>query len=513
MKLRIELPGRLVGAFLALVASALPTGATWSIVAVDARTREVCVASATCLPGNSLQLSVPVVAVGFGAGAAQSLGDPTGVNRQIMFQGFQMGSTPREIFDEIRFNGAGSLANRQYGIVSFTGDPLSFSHADVGAAKDQLTGTVGDITYAIQGNVLTAGSILRFAAQDAFLDTDGDLSQRVMAAMVAAREKGGDGRCSCPQGPQPFSCGAPPPGFEKSAHVAFIVLARIGDTDGPCDNVVGCTSGEYYLDLDVVGGDGTPEDPVDILEKQYDVWRANLVGRPDHILSRARPRAGALPADGVTRTQYFVEVYDVYGNLARKGGADVVATPLNGLTTIVGPTTDYGNGVYSFDVQAGTLPGTESFEVTADDGVVKATLFPYPTLRLDAPIPLHVGQDEVEPYETTTVPVVLNVPEAGDGVYVLLASASGTSPGIPLGPGTVLPLNPGPVFRLMVKGAGKGVLRRTLGTFDPSGRAQIDLVLPAGLMAPLSGWRIDLAAVHVGRSAGVTNADGFDVGY
>ena len=52
-----------------------------------------------------------------------------------------------------------------------------------------------------------------------------------MAAMQAARSMGGDGRCSCSP-TLPTSCGSPPPSFTKSAHIAYMMVARAGDTEG-----------------------------------------------------------------------------------------------------------------------------------------------------------------------------------------------------------------------------------------------------------------------------------------
>jgi ribosomal protein S18 len=57
--------------------------ATWSIVCVDLRTREVGVATATCLESFNLKSAVPVIFVGEGAAAAQSFIDTTGQNRRL----------------------------------------------------------------------------------------------------------------------------------------------------------------------------------------------------------------------------------------------------------------------------------------------------------------------------------------------------------------------------------------------------------------------------------------------
>ena len=111
-------------------------------------------------------------------------------------------------------------------------------------------------------------------------------------ASEAARALGGDGRCSCTVG-APTSCGVPPPNFTKSAHVGFIVLARIGDVDGVCNPTVGCSSGRYYLNLNVIGSNRAP-DPVLTLQADYALWRAALAGRPDQVHSTAALDAPAL---------------------------------------------------------------------------------------------------------------------------------------------------------------------------------------------------------------------------
>ena len=70
-----------------------------------------------------------------------------------------------------------------------------------------VTGEVGDLSYAIQGNVLV-GWLPVLDAETALLNTPGDLATKVMAAMQAARFAGGDGRCSCSNN-NPTGCGEP----------------------------------------------------------------------------------------------------------------------------------------------------------------------------------------------------------------------------------------------------------------------------------------------------------------
>ena len=86
-----------------------------------------------------------------------------------------------------------------------------------------------------------------------------------------------------------------PASFDKSAHVGFLVIGRIGDRMGRCNGNLGCANGRYYLDVNVVGGANDP-DPVDTLIDEYLLWRADLSGRPDGVLSRV-----SITVPGVTR--------------------------------------------------------------------------------------------------------------------------------------------------------------------------------------------------------------------
>ena len=94
-----------------------------------------------------------------------------------------------------------------------------------------MTGRIGNLTYAVQGNILTGACVIQ-AAEDAIRTTDGDIPQRLMAALQAAKLGGGDGRCSCSSA-TPTRCGCPPPTFTKSGHVGFMLSARANDTDDP----------------------------------------------------------------------------------------------------------------------------------------------------------------------------------------------------------------------------------------------------------------------------------------
>jgi uncharacterized Ntn-hydrolase superfamily protein len=355
--------------------------ATWSIVLTDSRTGEVAVASATCLAGFDLKAASPVVVVGKGSAAAQSLVDSTGANRLTIRDGLLAGTAPDMILRQLQVQDP-SFTARQYGIVDTLARALTYTGVDDGAYAGGRKGAIGDVSYAIQGNVLVGPSVLD-AAEREVLESGVDLPATLMRAMLAAAEQGGDGRCSCIYF-DPTGCGDPPPVFKKSAHVGYALDARLGDTDGGCDAQTGCASGGYYLDLNVAFQEGDDLDPVLQLRNQFAAWRDALVGRPDHYRSAAQFAADSLPADGTSTTFARVVLRDWRAQPVVTGGVvvDVSLDPTSTTVPVIGPVADLGGGVFAFQVTASTTPGIARFRVRADDGVRAVLLAPLPSLEI-----------------------------------------------------------------------------------------------------------------------------------
>ncbi|QDU65878.1 hypothetical protein [Engelhardtia mirabilis] len=78
-------------------------------------------------------------------------------------------------------------------------------------------------------------------------------------------------------------------------------------------------------------------------------------------------------------------------------------------------------------------------------------------------------------------------------IYLVLGSASGTSPGIPLG-GFLLPLVADGYFQLTLSEPSSGPLAGTLGVLDGSGFATAGVQVPAGLSPALVGVQLSHAA-------------------
>src|SRR5690606_28853249 len=94
--------------------------------------------------------------------------------------------------------------------------------------------------FAIQGNILASNAVV-LNAVDAFLAAEGDMMDRVMAAMEAADAAGGDRRCSCETRPVPDA-----PCTARTAHVAYLLAAAPTDPEGQSFN-----DGTYSVFLDV----------------------------------------------------------------------------------------------------------------------------------------------------------------------------------------------------------------------------------------------------------------------
>lgn len=488
-----SLTRRLLAGALALPLLAGSALATWSIVVVNTKTGEVAVGTATCLTNTDINRAVPVIVPGFGAGASQSSIDLTGLLRKTIRRSLLEGNTPDQVLaDLFSVNG---LKQRQIGVAALVGTPITHTGTFVGKAKGGVVGVVGDLRYAIQGNVLT-GEEVWLAAEDALINAPGDLSQKLMASMEAARAMGGDGRCSCSQN-DPTSCGAPPAGgFTKSAHTGWVGVARIGDELGICNSTFGCAAGRYFLDLNVSGGQPDP-DPVFVLQDLYDAWRLGQVGRPDQVLSQVESSVQCLVADGATSTTVTIRLADIEGTPLTSGGLDVNAWVLSedpAVTTRT-PVVDHGDGTYSFQVVAGLSAGTDVWRVSVADAAGEVVLQPDVVVPVDPASAFHVGQKTVSASAGAVVPITVNFgPFAAGAPYVILGSASGTSPGTTF-QGFPVALNPDKLYVVSIEDAAPPLFDQTQGVLDTNGRAQGFFLPGAGKLTPLVGSDLHWSAV------------------
>ncbi len=462
--------------------------ATWSIILVNRRTGEVAIASATCLTGFDLQREASVVLVGRGAAAAQSFVDNTGQNRLLIFQQLQAGTDPSQILALLAASDSGHQS-RQYGIVDTQGRAVGFSGTGAGAWAGHLTGVIGDIVYAVQGNVLTGPAVIT-AAEQAIRTTPGDLAEKLMAAMEASRFFGGDGRCSC-NGNSPTQCGAPPASFTKSAHIAYMVVARQGDTDGICNGSVGCANGRYYFNVNVANQTSSAPEPVYQLRAAFLNWRLRNVLRPDHYLSSCAVEPSRLLDDGVTTSRVRLVLRDWRGVQLPFGGAQVAVTQLPGGPALpIGAVVDHGDGTYTIPVGPSAQAGTARLRIVVDDGQGSVQISPAPEIVVGSDS-LWLSEGSINAAAGASVDAVLRGGASfANRPYLLLGSISGTAPGVTLSPSVTLPLVPDGLTYLMLDLAPSTTL---LGGLDAQGRRTVPIAVPPGLFAGLPGGRLDFA--------------------
>ena len=269
---------RAVLLLVSLLALPATASATWSVIAADRSTGRVVIASATCVDrDDQFLMGVQAVVVpGLGVAACQAGVDNTHQNQMLVFRELQKGTEPKAIIELLSPDPA--FQTRQFGIVDLKGRSAGHSGLGNGYVSQDIHGQVPgtEIFYSIQGNILRPGTVVPNAVQ-AFLNTRGAITDRVMAAMEAADGSGGDSRCTCPPWPTDGSKPAIPCA-EKTAHVAYILMAEKGDTNGDSHN-----NGKYTMYLTVsqpapehgpnVIREGENLNPVKTLRMRYDAWR------------------------------------------------------------------------------------------------------------------------------------------------------------------------------------------------------------------------------------------------
>ena len=374
----------LLPALLAVALLTAPLRATWSILVVNTRTGEMVIASATCVDNSDLLNWTPVVLPGIGIAVCQAA-SPTEL-KVLIHDRMLLGHSPERIQNRIE-NKYSNVGGFQYAILDMQGRSLLFTGNTNGAWAGGVTGQVGDLIYSIQGNVL-AGPAVVDEAEAAFLSTNGDLGQRVMAAMEAAMLQGGDGRCSCSVR-FPDSCGTPPPNFSQSATIGYFVVTRPGDTAGACSSNGGCANGSHYLTLNEPFHQEPSTDPVILLRAKYDAWRLAQAARPDAYESLIVPAQDRIQASANALLDYWVELYDLDGSGLTHGGANFDLTHLTGSSgqAVLENVIDHQDGSYTLQVRSGTSAGWDQFAFQVDDGLGSVQLSPAQRLLHEGPAP------------------------------------------------------------------------------------------------------------------------------
>lgn len=224
----------------------LVSHATFSIVAVDPETGEIGSAGASCIGGVDI---IAGIVPGLGAMNSQAWACVPNVNLNNGLEQMKLGKSPEEILDYVKANdecfaGNYSSSYRQYGIALFDSLGNPQTGAFTGSNADDWKGHITGPNYAIQGNILLGPEVLDQMEQG-FLNTEGNLAEKLMAAMQGANIPGADSRC-----------------LEEGVSTLSIYL-RVAKPDDLSDNL--------YLDLNIPTLP-TGVEPIDTLQTLFDIW-------------------------------------------------------------------------------------------------------------------------------------------------------------------------------------------------------------------------------------------------
>lgn len=255
-----------------LLGSQFPALATWTVIAIDQKTGQVSIASASCVDDidDGMRDAIAVVVPGKAVAACQAAVDRTHQNHALIFDELKRGTDPHRIIEMLSADP--QFQSRQFGILDMEGRFASHTGLnntfEALAAPGHVAGT--GIYYQVLGNTIRYGALRKGAK--AFEDASGSLSDRVMAALETVDANGGDVRCSCPP-PESNAL----PCDNKHSHAAYILLANPTDASGDAQS-----NGKYALYIGVTqpapgrtqgAKPGESLNPVKTLRMRYDALR------------------------------------------------------------------------------------------------------------------------------------------------------------------------------------------------------------------------------------------------
>ncbi len=161
-----------------------PAGATFSIVAFDPETGEVGVAVQS--RAFNVGMAVPWVEAGVGAIATQASTNESFGPRGLAL--LRSGLSAEDVLEQLIAHDEGR-ENRQVGIVDVRGGVAQHT----GDKTNDWAGGIMGPNFSCQGNILVSEAVVA-GMEKAFRETEGELAVRLLAALVAAQEAGGDSR-------------------------------------------------------------------------------------------------------------------------------------------------------------------------------------------------------------------------------------------------------------------------------------------------------------------------------
>lgn len=210
---------------------------TFSITAVDPVTGLVGSAGASCVAGSIILSDVHP-----NRGVIHTQASYNSTNQQVARNLMNLGFTPQQIIDSVVARD-GNPTIRQYGITDFIGNTIRTAGYTGVNCTNYKNHNLGP-SFTVQGNILLGQQILD-SMYARFMNTNGTMADKLMAALQGAKVIGADTRCNP----------------TRSSISAFLRVARPTDPQ----------NGPYWLDLNVQTVP-SPRDPIDSLQVLYNQW-------------------------------------------------------------------------------------------------------------------------------------------------------------------------------------------------------------------------------------------------
>ena len=221
--------------------------ATFSIAAVDTLTGQVGVAGGSCIGGSDI---IAGLVPGVGSMNSQASVCIPNYNLEEALIDMDAGLSVSEILSNRLSNdacGFGTFLDRQYVVTILTpNEDGARSAAFTGNNTLAFSGHRKGLDYALGGNILLDASVIE-AMEEAFVNSNGQLSDRLMAAMQAAKIPGADSRC-----------------LDEGVSVLSTFIKVANPNDDPND---------LFLDI-VIPSTPYGVEPIDELQSAYDDWYA-----------------------------------------------------------------------------------------------------------------------------------------------------------------------------------------------------------------------------------------------
>lgn len=212
--------------------------ATWSIIVIDPKTKEIGIAGASC---TYSVYGIGAIAPGKGAIVVQAMS-----SNKARRQGLKMifaDAPPQQIIQAIR-DPKFDPEEQQYAVVcvNYLERPLTYTGTSTTPAKGTITGK----GMSVQGNTLTNAEELQAVYKAALKAQKESLSIEdvLMIALEAGAKLGGDKRCG-----------------ERKASSAFLTVAKANDNPE-----------HPYLNLIIYGTDDKAN-AVESLRQKFDAWK------------------------------------------------------------------------------------------------------------------------------------------------------------------------------------------------------------------------------------------------